>query len=130
MTLLEVLLSLSILLLSFAAIGQLYANGVRGALRARLQSEAILRCEAKLAEVVAGAEAFQPVSKVPFPDDANWTWSLALTPAEQDLLYDAELTVEKAGTGLSGASFALKRLIREPEVYSTESSSTSSGSGS
>lgn len=130
-TLLEVLLALGILLLSLAAIGQLYANGVRGSLRAKLQTEAILRCETKLAEVVAGVEPFQAVSGMTFPDDPAWKWSLTLSAAEQYGLYEAELTVEKQGTGLSGAQFALKRLVREPELLSSETtSSSSSGSGS
>lgn len=126
-TLLEVLLALGILLLSLAAIGQLYANGVRGSLRAKLQTEAILRCETKLAEIVAGVEPFQTVNDVPFPDDSAWTWSATLTAAEQYGLYEAEVTVKKQGTGMSGTEFALKRLLREPELLSSE---TSSGSGS
>jgi type II secretory pathway pseudopilin PulG len=127
-TLLEVLLALGILVLSLAAIGQLYGNGVRGSLRAKLQTEAILRCETKLAEVVAGVEPFQTATDTPFADDAAWTWSVTLTEAEQYGLYEAEVTVKKQGSGLGGAEFALKRLVREPELLSSETS-TSSGAG-
>ena len=49
-TLFEVLLALAIFAVSLAAIGQMMSNGLRGAVQARLQSQAVLRCQAKLAE--------------------------------------------------------------------------------
>src|SRR5438309_8426471 len=39
---------------SMAAIGQLITNGVRGAVFARLETQAVIRAESKMAEMLAG----------------------------------------------------------------------------
>ena len=48
MTLLEVLVSLSIFMGSFAAISQLFNLGSRAAIRAALETQAVIRCESNL----------------------------------------------------------------------------------
>ena len=52
-SLLEVLLALGIFLTAFVALSQLSSNGMNAAVEARLRTKAILRCESKLAEIVA-----------------------------------------------------------------------------
>ena len=54
LSLFEVIVSLAILMGSIAAIGQLISSGVRASVQGRLQTQAIIRCESKMAEVVAG----------------------------------------------------------------------------
>ena len=60
LTLLEIVLSLAIFFGALAILSQLSWNGARAAVQARLKTQAIIRCEAKLAEVLAGAETLSP----------------------------------------------------------------------
>lgn len=132
LTLFEVLLSLAIFVMAMAAVGQLVSNGMRGAVRARLETQAVLRCESKLAEVLAGIEPLQPMNGASFPDDPSWVWSLAIQTGPTEDLLDVEILVEHPGsTGAGQVSFGLRRLVRDPDaVTSTTSSSTSSSSTS
>jgi type II secretion system protein I len=117
MTLFEVLLALAIFAGAAAAIGQLLASGVRGALHARAQTEAVLRCESKLAEVIAGAQGFQSTSDAPFPDDPNWSWSLSISNAQQQNLLIVEVTTKYKGASEGGdVTFSLHRLMRNPQT--------------
>jgi general secretion pathway protein I len=118
LSLFEVLISLAIFLGSLAIIAQLVDTGVRGAVRARLQSQAIIRCESKLAEVVSGAIPFQQTGETPFPDDPAWRWSVALLPGPYPDLYIIEVTTtHHVGNDPQGVSFALQRMIRDPQVF-------------
>ena len=85
LTLLEIILALAIFFGSLAALAQLSWNGSRAAVQARLKTQAIIRCEAKLAEILAGAQRLQSSSRVPFPDNAAWTWSLSITETNYPL---------------------------------------------
>ena len=118
LSLFEVLLSLAIFLGALAAISQLISNGTEGALRARLESEAILRCESKVAEIVAGAEAFSTVSQASFADDPNWSWSATLNPQSATDLYELDVKVSRKRGANSEISFSIQRLVRMPEVLS------------
>jgi general secretion pathway protein I len=143
LSLFEVVIALAVFLVSIAAIGQLISSGVRGALQARLQTQAVLRCESKLSEVVAGITDLQNAREVPYTDDAAWNWSVNLTPGPQEDLYLVEVTVaHSSGSSLGRISFSLTRLIRDPEAaleaqaaqqqqqQSSGSSSSSSTTGS
>ena len=67
-TLLEVILALSILVVSMAVLGELVRSGLISAQRARDLSRATLLCEGKLAEVTAMAGTTEPqaISSAPF----------------------------------------------------------------
>ena len=120
MTLFEVLLAFAIFMGSMAALGQLIANGTRGAVQARLQTQAIVRCESKLAEVVVGAEDFETASQVPFPDDSRWNWSLSVAQTPYPNLFALTLVVSHRGANrLGDAEFTLHRLARNPQVSTT-----------
>ena len=117
LTLFEVMLALAIFAISLAAIGQMMSSGVRGAVQARLQSQAVLRCQSRLAEVTGGVLPFQNVNKMAFADDPAWLWSLTVTPATQTNLYTLELTVEHPSQDVSGeVSFTLRRMARDPQI--------------
>jgi len=144
LSLFEVLIALAIFVCSMAAIGQLISSGVRAAVQARLQSQAVLRAESKMAEVVAGITSLHGASGT-FSDDTNWSWAAASTQDQQPGLYLVEVTVSHAGMTTSAKqSFTLRRLVRDPQLAldeyakeqeeaanaATTSSSGSSGSGS
>ena len=116
LTLLEVLLSLGLFLGALAALSQLWYGGVRASVQARLATQAILRCESKLNEVVAGAVPLQSTSDTPFDDDASWTWSLQVEVGPHADTMLATVKVSHPGqSGLSSSDHQLRRLIRDPK---------------
>lgn len=145
-SLFEILIALAIFAMSAAVIGQLISSGSRGAVRAQLESEAVLRCESKLGEIVAGATSLQTTSQVPFTDDSAWTWSCSIAAGPHQDLYLVQVTVSHPSSGqLSDHSYTLSRLVRDPNVtkqmltdqqakqqtsQSSSSSSSSTGSSS
>ncbi len=134
LTLYEVVLSLSILLGSLATLGQLISTGTRAAVESRLKTRAILLCESKLAEVIAGVEAMQSTSGVPFDETApNWSWSLAVAETGHVGLLELEVTVSRVGQGqASDSTFSIRRYVRDPQLLldaAAESLEEGSGGG-
>ena len=139
LSLLEVLLSVAIFLGAFTAIMQLLNAGSDAEVSARLQSEAVLRCDAKMAEIVAGVEKAVSSSDGIFEDDeiGNWKWSAEVTNAGAEHLMMVTVTVEHLPDGKnSNAGFTLTRYMRDPQLFidaalsaSSSSSSTTSTSG-
>ena len=117
-SLLEVLLSLGIFLTAFVALSQLSTNGMRAAVAARLETKAIMRCESKLAEIVAAVEPLDDVAEQPFEDDGSWTWSMQTAVGPHADLQNVTVTVKyDAGNQQAATSFSMSRLIRDPIVY-------------
>ena len=118
LTLLEIVLSLAIFFGSLTALSQLAWNGSRAAVQARLQTQATIRCEAKLNEVLAGAEAMQNHSNTPFPDDGTWTWTLVVTPSSHPELVQLDLTVNRRGNSrLATTAVTLRRWTRTQALF-------------
>lgn len=116
-SLLEVILAMAILVGSLAVLSQLIDLGARNAVAARMQTEAILRCESKMQEIVAGILPPEPVSPVPFEDDPNWQWSVEVDSDLSEGLLAISVTVEEAGSqSESPISFRLHRWLRDPEM--------------
>ncbi len=128
LTLLEVLLSLGLFLGALAALSQLWYGGVRASVQARLATQAILRCESKLNEVVAGAVPLQSTSDAPFEDDSTWTWSLQVQSGPHLDVMLVVVNVSHPGQGgLSASSHQLSRLIRDPQVWTNAQQTTTTG---
>lgn len=124
LTLLEVLLSLVIFATALSVLGQLGANGVRAAIRARLQTQAVLRCQSKVAEVVAGVEALVPVPEAAFADDPQWHWRLETHDTGDPTLLAIRVTVSHtAKQPESRLSFTMVRLLHVPRSPAHGSSS-------
>ena len=118
LTLFEVVLSLAIFLGALTALSQLAHNGSRAAVQARFQSQAILRCESKLAEVTAGVVPLEAVEGASFEDDPeHWTWSLAVEQGPHDDLLALAVTVRYSGASLANVSQTLRRFVRDPQLY-------------
>ena len=92
LTLLEIVLSLALFCGAAAALSQLAWNGSRATVQARLKTQATIRCEAKLNEILAGVEQMVAKSNVPFPDDSHWTWSQVVTPSSHAELVQLDVT--------------------------------------
>jgi len=116
-SLLEVVLSLAIFFGSMAILSQINWNGTRAAVQAQLSAQALIRCEAKLQEIVAGAETLADQQNVPFEDNSEWTWSLQTAPTTFPELLAVKVTVSRTGTSsLGNISLSLQRWMRDPEV--------------
>jgi len=128
LTILEVLLSLGLFLGALAALSQLWYGGVRASVQARLSTQAILRCESKLNEAVAGVIPLQSTSDTPFEDDPTWTWNLEVGPGPHAnvLLLVVKVTHPGQG-GLSANSYQLRRLVRDPLVWTDALPTTTDG---
>ena len=117
-TLFEILLSLGLFLGALAMLSQLWYGGVRASVQSRLRTQAIMRCESKLSEAVAGAIPLQAVSATPFDDDASWTWNMQVLPGPHaDVLLVVVNVAHPGQGGLSSSSHQLSRLIRDPQVW-------------
>lgn len=129
LTLLEVLLSLGLFLGALAALSQLWYGGVRASVQARLSTQAILRCESKLNEVVAGAVPLLSTTDTPFEDDSTWTWSLQVLPDSHANVLLLIVNVSHPGQGgLSASGYQLSRLLRDPQVW-TDAQQTTTTNG-
>lgn len=118
LTLLEIILALAIFFGSLAVLSQLTWNGARAAVQSRLKTQAMIRCEAKMAEVLAGAQRLQGASNVEYQDDKNWTWSLSISETNFPDLLQLDVTVSHSGNShLANAQFTLRRWMRDPALF-------------
>jgi type II secretion system protein I len=120
-TLLEVMVALAIFVAAFAALSQLYSLGTRAAVDAALQTQAAVRAEAKMAEVLAGVESLEAASEMPFEDDANWSWGLEVNEGPHADVYEIVVTVVfQNGSGPPAMTYSLVRFRRDPQLILDE----------
>jgi general secretion pathway protein I len=130
-TLYEVVLALAIFVSALLVLGQSITTGTRAAVQSRLRTQAIVRCESKLAEVIAGIEPMQMAGNVPFVDDpTHWHWSLDIADGPYPGLLELMVSVSYSGDVAVG--FSLNRYVRNPQMFLEEpiddsSDSTESG---
>ena len=118
LSLLEVVLSMTIFVGAVTALSQLTTNGMSAAVKGRLDTQAILRCESKLAEISAAIEPLEDISDQSFQDDENWTWSLATSGGPHaDVLFVTVTVTYNGQSDLSSTSVSLSKLIRDPAVF-------------
>jgi Tfp pilus assembly protein PilV len=118
LTLLEIVLSLAVFFGGVTALAQLAWNGSRAAMQARFKTQATIRCQAKLNEVLAGAEAMQSQSGISFPDDSNWTWSEVISSGGYPDLVQIDITVSHQGpTQMANVSVTLRRWARPLTIF-------------
>jgi prepilin-type N-terminal cleavage/methylation domain-containing protein len=103
-SLLEVILALAILAGAIAVLGEASRQGLRNAQFARDMAKAQLLCESKLAEIVAGITAAEPVDKAMFdltmtdsldPSEPAWLYSIETDPTEEVGLISVRVTVKR-----------------------------------
>lgn len=120
LSLLEVLISVAIFLGAMTAIMQLLNSGQQSEISARLRTEAALRCEAKMAEIVSGIEEAVSANEQKFPDDeiGNWQWSAEVANGIATSLLRITVTVEHLPDGKNpNAAFTLTRFMRDPQLF-------------
>lgn len=118
LTLLEVLISLSIFLGALTALGQLISIGSRAAVQSQLRTQAVIKCQSKLAEVLAGAQPMEPVSESTFEDaDENWKWSLNVEPGNYENVLKLTVLVQYVGNADTvSTSYEITRQVRDPAM--------------
>jgi len=119
MTLYEVLVALAIFLGALAVLGQSMSTGTRAATQAKLRSQAMLRCEQKLGEVLAGIIPLQSDQGREFEDKApNWSWDLNVEKGPTTGLLFVTVTATHSGSNSSAkATYSISRYVRDPEVF-------------
>lgn len=120
LSLLEVLISVAIFLGALTAIMQLLNSGQQAEVSARLKTEAVLRCETKMAEIVCGIEKAVSTEEQKFPDDeiGNWQWSAEIGNGDATNLLKVTVTVEHLPDGkIPNAAFTLTRYMRDPQLF-------------
>jgi general secretion pathway protein I len=116
LSLFEVVIALAIFMGALAAIGQLVSVGAQGAVRAKLESQAVIRCETTMAEVLAGYIGLRNTSGT-FSDNPAWTWSVSVASTSHSGLYLIEVKATHTGqSNMSKVSYSLERFIRDPGV--------------
>lgn len=120
LSLLEVLISVAIFLGSLTAIMQVLNIGQRAEIATRLQTEAVLRCESKMAEFVAGVEQAVSSQGNAFEDEdaSDWKWSAEVTDSGTTGLLLITVRVEHSSGGdAPNADYALARSLRDPQLF-------------
>lgn len=120
LSLLEVLISVAIFLGSMTVIMFALNSGQRSEISARLQSEAVLRCEAVMGEIVSGVQEATASEDNPFEDDetGNWKWNAQVTSAGGNGLLQITVIVEhRPDDGEPNAAFSLVRYMRDPQLF-------------
>lgn len=128
LTIYEVFLALTLLLGALAVLSQHIAVGTRAGVRGRLQTQAAMYAETKLAEILAGVEPMTPASGAAVAGaPTGWTWSLEVIAGPQEDLLDLAVTASHMNLqGSTDASFTLRRLVRDPQVFLDAASATAS----
>jgi len=121
-TLYEVVIALAIFSGAVVALFEALSTATRAALQARLQSQAVLLAESKMAEVVAGVTAPNSAGDTPFTDQGleGWSYSLNVAPAAHSGLNQVQVTVTcHQAPSTVNASFTLTRMVRDQQAFIT-----------
>jgi hypothetical protein len=118
MSLIEVLLALTILLLSMVAIGQLVDIGADRGMDARMHVRGARLAQAKMAEVEAGVVNLQGSTSGTFDDEPEWSWTVEPTQSGPANLY---LVTLKVSRDLKGKPFevTLSQYMMDPTKMGT-----------
>lgn len=117
MSLIEVLLALTILLISLAAIGQLVSMGTERGLEAQFRTRGTRLAQTKMAEVEAGVIPIDSGGTGQFEnaDDSAWTWSVESQPGGSPSLYVVTVRVTRENRG-QPFEVALSQMIFDPKL--------------
>jgi general secretion pathway protein I len=121
-TLYEVVIALAIFAAAIVAVSQAVSTGKRAALQAKIQSQAVLLCESKMAEVVSGAAPATSSGEVAITDPGleGWTCIVTVAPSPRAGLNQVEVTVNyRQAENSVDSSFSMTRLVRDPQAFIT-----------
>lgn len=116
LTLLEVLVAMAIFLFSITAISHLLTVSGDRALAAQLRTQASLRGQSKLAEVVAGIQPLSSSGWAAFDDNPDWSWQLNCTQEDVANLWKVQVAVKRQRGDGSTIEVNLNQLVLDPGV--------------
>ena len=123
LSLLEVLLALSILGVSFFAIGELMRVGARSAEAARDHTAAQLLGESIMAQITAGMLPPESISSAPVDDaryQVEWSYSIQIEPVDQQGLIAVWVTVQQDADQVARpVTYKLVRWMIDPTTQTT-----------
>jgi type II secretion system protein I len=132
-TLFEVILALAIMVGAMAVIGELVRGGLTSARRARDLSRATLLAEAKVAQLVAGMQAPDPVTGMVVEDDytGQFVYSVEVSNTTSPDLLAVRVTVQRySASDKNPVSCSLVRWMKSPAAIAAEAAATSSAASS
>ena len=128
LSLLEVILSLSILGVSMVAIGHLFNLGFRSAADVQLRSEANMIADTTMAEIAAGVIDISAGGGA-VEGNPEWQYEVNSEQSEQPGLLSVSLRVSRENDPDNNVSVSLVRFVPDPN-FEPAQSSAASGSGS
>ena len=128
LSLLEVILSLSILGVSMVAVGHLFNLGFRSATDVQLRSEANMIADTTMAEIAAGVIDISAGGGA-VEGNPEWQYEVNSQESEQAGLLSVSLRVSRENDPDNNVSVSLVRFVPDPN-FEPAQSSAASGSGS
>ena len=128
LSLLEVILSLSILGISMVAVGHLFNLGFRSAADVQLRSEANMIADTTMAEIAAGVIDISAGGGA-VEGNPEWQYEVSSQQSEQPGLLSVSLLVSRENDPDNNVSVSLVRFVPDPN-FEPAQSSAASGSGS
>lgn len=123
LSLLEVLLSVAILGMALVAIGQLVKLGYQSATDAKLQTEAYIICDAKMAEVVAGVLPLESSGAQAVEENPDWSFAVEVNSSDRMGLLRVRVKVEQSDNITSyPISYSIDRFVPDPDYDPAENS--------
>lgn len=116
LTLIEVLVATAIFLGSLTAVLGIINIGHESRLSARLEAEAVVRCESVMGEYVAGIRQMTAVSER-FEDNDEWQLTTTIEDADGTSLLKIVVLVEHMAGDEANAYFQLTRYMRDPQLF-------------
>ncbi len=127
-SLLETILSLALLSIALAVLGELARGGSRHAGAARDLTQAQILCDSRMNEIIAGIEPLEAVFDAPYEmsygiREAEWKYSVDVQPAFVEGLLQIVVTVVKNVPGDDPPQWILVRWLPDPDAVPVEEES-------
>ena len=129
LSLLEVILSLSILGISMVAVGHLFNLGFRSAADVQLRSEANMIADTTMAEIAAGVIDISAGGGA-VEGNPEWQYEVSSQQSEQPGLLSVSLLVSRENDPDNNVSVSLVRFVPDPNFEPAQSSAASGSSSS
>ena len=129
LSLLEVILSLSILGISMVAVGHLFNLGFRSAADVQLRSEANMIADTTMAEIAAGVIDISAGGGA-VEGNPEWQYEVNSEQSEQPGLLSVSLRVSRENDPDNNVSVSLVRFVPDPNFEPAQSSAASGSSSS
>ena len=131
MSILEVLLAMSIFLMSLIGLGQLLSICADLALETEFSNRAQQLCWSKMNEFVSGVLPMSAQGETPFDEDPSWSWSAECeADTTATILYTVTLHVTRKRADGTTFDATLRQMVIDPTKKGAVESPPTTGSSS